>query len=62
MRWRVFEAYKLEMGVPGAAGFFAAKYKYYFWYSVDKPHYFLKYYEKPTGGLTELAGPLPARS
>lgn len=58
----VFEAYKLEMGVPGVAGFFAAKYKYYFWYTADKPHYFLKYYEKSTGGLTELAGPLPGRS
>lgn len=57
-----FEACKLEMGVPGAAGLFAAKYKYCFWYSVDKPHYFLKYYEKSTGGLTELAGPLPAGS
>lgn len=61
MRWRVFEAYKLEMGVPGAAGLFAGKYKYHFWYTAEK-HYFLKYYDKPTGGLTELAGPLPAGS
>lgn len=58
----VFDCYQLEMGVPGLAGLFAGKYKYYFWHTVEWPHYLVKYYDKPTGGLTELVEAPPARS
>lgn len=49
----VFDCYKLEMGVAGLATVFASKYKSYFWYSVDIPHFLVRY-EDSMGRITEL--------
>lgn len=48
-----YDCYKLEMGIAGMAGVFAAKYKYYFWYTVNEPHILVKY-EDEQGRLSEL--------
>lgn len=48
-----YDCYKLEMGITGMAGVFAAKYKYYFWYTVNEPHILVKY-EDEQGRLSEL--------
>ncbi|MGE5576730.1 MAG: hypothetical protein ACM3TT_05975 [Syntrophothermus sp.] len=50
----VFDAYKLEMGVAGAIGFFAQKYRYYFWYTTGEPHYLLRYQDREGSAVTEL--------
>ncbi|HHW15726.1 MAG TPA: DUF3108 domain-containing protein [Firmicutes bacterium] len=52
-----FEAYELEMGVSGLLGLFAGKYRYYFWYTAEAPHYLLKYRDKEGGAVTELIRP-----
>lgn len=48
-----YDCYKLEMGIAGMAGVFAAKYKYHFWYTVDTPHILVKF-EDRQGQLSEL--------
>jgi hypothetical protein len=48
-----YDCYKLEMGIAGMIGVFAAKYKYYFWYTVNGPHILVKY-EDEQGRLSEL--------
>lgn len=48
-----YDCYKLEMGIAGMAGVFAAKYKFYFWYTVNEPHILVKY-EDEQGRLSEL--------
>lgn len=48
-----YDCYKLEMGIAGMVGVFAAKYKYYFWYTVNAPHILVKY-EDEQGRLSEL--------
>lgn len=53
-----FDCYKLEMGVGGMAGIFAAKYRYYFWYPVTEPRFLIKY-ESADGDLVELIGEEP---
>ena len=50
-----FDCFKLEMGVGGMAGVFAAKYRYYFWYPVTEPRFLVKY-ESADGDLVELTG------
>lgn len=50
-----FDCFKLEMGVGGMAGIFAAKYRYYFWYPVAEPRFLIKY-ESADGDLVELTG------
>src|SRR5690554_4923480 len=53
-----FDCFKLEMGVGGMAGVFAAKYRYYFWYPVAEPRFLIKY-ESAGGDLVELTGEEP---
>lgn len=48
-----YDCYKLEMGIAGMAGAFAAKYKYDFWYTTDKPHILVKF-EDQQGRFSEL--------
>lgn len=48
-----FDCYQLEMSVGGVAALFAGKYKYYFWYAADEPHFMVKY-EGQDGNMTEL--------
>lgn len=48
-----FDCYKLEMGLGGMAGSFAAGFKFYFWYTADEPHFLVKYQDKQ-GNLSEL--------
>lgn len=49
-----FDSYKLEMGVGGAAGIFARKYKYYLWYTATEPRFLLKYMQADGNDLNEL--------
>jgi AcrR family transcriptional regulator len=53
-----FDCFKLEMGIGGMAGIFAAKYRYYFWYPVTEPRFLIKY-ESADGDLVELTGEEP---
>jgi AcrR family transcriptional regulator len=53
-----FDCFKLEMGIGGMAGIFAAKYRYYFWYPVTEPRFLVKY-ESADGDLVELTGEEP---
>jgi Transcriptional regulator len=50
-----FDCYRLEMGIAGMAGVFAAKYKYNFWYSAAMPHILVKYQDQQ-GGSSLLTG------
>ena len=43
-----FECYKLELAVAGWQSIFASD-KYYFYFSVNKPHHFVKYEEEDNG-------------
>jgi AcrR family transcriptional regulator len=48
-----FDCYKLELGIGGTVGTFAAKYKFYFWYTVDVPHRLVRF-EDRKGMVTVL--------
>jgi len=54
VRAGTFLCYKLQMKLAGILGRFYRK-KWYFWFSVEKPHHFVKY-EPPTGEIIELVG------
>ncbi len=49
----IFECWKLEMGIGGIAGTFAAGYRFYFWYTTDTSHRMVKY-EDNNGIITML--------
>src|SRR5690554_3909722 len=46
------DCFKLKMGIAGAAGFFARKYRFYFWYAVECPGVLIKY-EDMQGNQTQ---------
>lgn len=51
---KTYDCFKLEMGVRGVPAVFTAKYRFYFWYTVDEPRYLVKYEDK-MGGMTVLS-------